>query len=334
MFGKLKEAAAAGASAAVAAGTSVANAAEEKLDEGVAAKKMVDEGGETMAQKLLAKKASWENQLLDKQIMLQVSAMVSKYEDTIAQLEASAASAEDECPGFDILIRAYGSRAEKYKMGLAELQDASVAPNALDVSNVEYHAINLVCLKKGMNGITKEQAGGLFQNVKESAGGYKVLGMGPYAGSLSVLGDRFSAAMPGKELVDEGGQPVALKLLAKAATLTAVAMDKKLFSSLGEAIDAYTNAAYMCEALVATFPEEPFAKAGKEYASRSEAYKRKLFFTLGTCNTNAVASMTPEEKNGALYAETIAAFFKARNDIVNSAQAAHGQAKQGYQEKV
>eukprot|EP00747_Dinoflagellata_sp_TGD_P059316 gnl/TRDRNA2_/TRDRNA2_151513_c0_seq2.p1 gnl/TRDRNA2_/TRDRNA2_151513_c0~~gnl/TRDRNA2_/TRDRNA2_151513_c0_seq2.p1 ORF type:complete len:217 (-),score=61.49 gnl/TRDRNA2_/TRDRNA2_151513_c0_seq2:6-656(-) len=145
MFAKLKANAASAAAAGYASAQNAASAAKERFDIAQAAKKMVDEGGEPMAAKLLAKKAASDAIALDEKVVAQFAHAVELYDDASSKLTSASRHVQDQSPSFDKLAKDYGTRGNILRGGLQKLQQP--IPEAASTSAVEKDAILIVVTK-------------------------------------------------------------------------------------------------------------------------------------------------------------------------------------------
>eukprot|EP00747_Dinoflagellata_sp_TGD_P164117 gnl/TRDRNA2_/TRDRNA2_183594_c0_seq1.p1 gnl/TRDRNA2_/TRDRNA2_183594_c0~~gnl/TRDRNA2_/TRDRNA2_183594_c0_seq1.p1 ORF type:complete len:393 (-),score=128.91 gnl/TRDRNA2_/TRDRNA2_183594_c0_seq1:126-1304(-) len=315
MFAKLKANAVSAAAAGYASAQNAAAAAKERLDIAQAAKKMVDEGGEPVAAKLLAKKAASDAIASDEKVVSQFAQAVEAYADASSKLKSASVHAKDESPSFEKLGKDYDTRGNMLKAGLQKLQQP--IPEAASTSAVEKDAILIV--------LTKTKAANVRQSVSEKMAtgsgedkplcGDELNSEAPSEasnvswmqkvkshakGAVDATKDRVEVAKTAKKMVDDGGTNMTEKLLAKKASMDATSLDEKNMLQLAQTIEAYETAAQrMKESSEFAADESPsFSKLASDYESRA-AFLKSVLSSLP--QAAEAASASAEEKDGILY---------------------------------
>mmetsp|Transcript_80237 Transcript_80237/g.132637 ORF Transcript_80237/g.132637 Transcript_80237/m.132637 type:complete len:176 (-) Transcript_80237:1333-1860(-) len=161
MFDSLKKNLATAASAAQAGANSAMSAAKDRLDTAQAAKKLLDEGGEPMAAKLLAKKASTDVVYSDTKFFnIDLQHAFGQYCVAAQAMKEALDHAAGESPTFADLANKYDARAAEFK---AILDTLRTIPEKVSVSPVEKDATAIV--------VTKTTASGAAAGVRKSLTG-------------------------------------------------------------------------------------------------------------------------------------------------------------------
>mmetsp|Transcript_49965 Transcript_49965/g.88822 ORF Transcript_49965/g.88822 Transcript_49965/m.88822 type:complete len:411 (-) Transcript_49965:56-1288(-) len=331
MFDSLKKNLATAASAAQAGANSAMSAAKDRLDTAQAAKKLLDEGGEPMAAKLLAKKASTDVVYSDTKFFnIDLQHAFGQYCVAAQAMKEALDHAAGESPTFADLANKYDARAAEFK---AILDTLRTIPEKVSVSPVEKDATAIVVTKTtasgaaagvrksltgllggagGAGGADASNAsnapsggypeGGAAAAGSSSSGGYPTGGaVGSWlSNAANSTKERVQTAMPGKSMVDEGGEPMVAKLLAKKASVDATSFDTKLMPQLAVLVGSYYEAAKkLRESAASSAGESPaFEALAAQYEARSSALKRAMD---GLSAVPAPATVSVTEKNAIIY---------------------------------
>jgi len=325
MFGNLKKQAASAAAAGYAgasAGAEKASAAaaagyasaKDRVDTAAAGKQMVDEGGEPMAQKLLAKKASVDATNFDLKLVAQLPRGVGAYSFAVEKLKAGEVHASGEAPPFGKLASDYQARVSVLTTAMTTLQ---IVPEYASVSAIESDAIKIVTAKKAASGLRSSlssvgsaskpaEAGeasppaeAAVPNDGAAASGDGATGAGAWLqGSVDAAKDRVQLAKDAKKMVDEGGEPMVAKLLGKKASVDATCFDQKLVAQLAQAVAKYGDAAAKLEEAAAPGESPSFEKLAMDYTARAAKFQQVLD---SMSSAPEVASVSPMEKDAIIY---------------------------------
>eukprot|EP00933_Yihiella_yeosuensis_P034678 TRINITY_DN2815_c0_g1_i1.p1 TRINITY_DN2815_c0_g1~~TRINITY_DN2815_c0_g1_i1.p1 ORF type:complete len:390 (+),score=125.02 TRINITY_DN2815_c0_g1_i1:99-1268(+) len=327
MFAKLKESAKSAASEGYAAASSAATAAKARVDVGLSAKKLLDEGGETVAAMLLAKQATQESENMDKMLANNVEDVVAAYDAASLQMTEASKLVESNAPNeFQQLAGDYHARAALLRDLLPRLKQ-SPAP-AATMSPVEADAVVMLRAKLKASGL-RQSVSSIAETSSEAGTGSAWLSKA--RGSLDAtkevagdrlvrIGERVEAAMPGKKMVDEGGDEVKVKLLAKKASQDAVALDVRINGFLKAAVEAYDLSLQKIKESVELSPQESstFESIRPAAEGRSQTLKEMM-----SClpPMPQAATVSAEEKNGILYLLANMTFDSAKSSASSTKQA-------------
>eukprot|EP00747_Dinoflagellata_sp_TGD_P182602 gnl/TRDRNA2_/TRDRNA2_36910_c0_seq1.p1 gnl/TRDRNA2_/TRDRNA2_36910_c0~~gnl/TRDRNA2_/TRDRNA2_36910_c0_seq1.p1 ORF type:complete len:342 (+),score=89.43 gnl/TRDRNA2_/TRDRNA2_36910_c0_seq1:87-1112(+) len=312
MLNKLKANAAAAASAGYASAQNAAAMAKERAGVAAAAKKMVDDGGQPMAEMLLAKKGSADAIVFDQKLVMRFSQAVEAYEGASCKMSSASRHVHDESPPFEQLGKDYNARWKALKSGLAKLQTPIPAPAA--ASAVEKDAIKIVFAKTKATDTKQSIAEKMSKGSKAEGDADELASQVSTISTMSwtqrvrskaraaadATKERVEVAKSAKRMVDEGGPEMAEKLLAKKASMDATSIDEKNVLQLQEAIEAYESAVQKMKDSIGLEPEESptFSQLIKDYQSRSQLLQS---VQSGLPPLPEVASVSAEEKDAILY---------------------------------
>jgi hypothetical protein len=272
MFDKLKASAASAANAAAEQAQKAANIAAEqaqktasdikaRVDTAQAGKKLLDEGGEGMKKKLLAKKASIDATSADYKFTYFIGQQSDAYKDASEKMKTAGAIESDEKQAFQDLSAAYAERASSLEMSLGSLGSL---PVKAATSPAETDAISILTAKMTVMGapsqarrLSKELVGSGSAEA-DTAATNDAEGEQPETTTrqstfMEAAKDKAKAvqaraterignANAGKKLVDEGGEQIVTTLLAKRASRDSTAADKRVVEYLKLAISLYEDA--------------------------------------------------------------------------------------------
>jgi len=236
----LKQKAADAAAKLAADATLAATQAKERIDTAQAGKKMLDEGGEDIKVKLLAKSATQEAYTLDFGFAVDLAKVVSGYREAVFPLEAAAALETEEKKAFNDLADAYRKRAAELENSVMQLKGS---PEMASISPAEQDAIGILSAKMKAMGLHENVKSSLSAASESASRGAEEGGLVAKAQEKAKLAadrakERYGNATAGKKMVDAGGAPVTTKLLAKKASLDATAADGKLILRLSKTVEA------------------------------------------------------------------------------------------------
>lgn len=278
MFAKMKEKATAAALAAADGAQKLAADTKERIDTASAGKKMLDEGGEAMKQKLLAKNASQNAAQTDQVFLALYGTATSNYKKANIKMLEAGGLPGGEAQMFNDLGAAYARRSAELEKGAGQLK--TQPGMTATISKAESDAILMLTSKmKAMGLHTKisrsmSSVGGASNApISSLPSADPEVCADPAAVSNDVTVDeptagpdgqaqqgwmdkaksaamdthsrgkeRFGNAKSGKKMVDEGDQDTMTRLLAKKASIDSVAADTKAISQLQMAIEAYKEA--------------------------------------------------------------------------------------------
>lgn len=311
MFANLKAAATDAAKKAQAAATTAYEAGKERVETGMAGKKLLDEGGEEMKTKMLAKKASKDLAHVDLSIFVQMTKVVADYRE--ASNKMLSVPSPHSSPKFEELGKAYAARADALSTGCSRLR---VKPRVAGISPVEADAISILTAKGAASGMGDKIRSSVAGSSSNSTG--YTSDQPPVAPSdapkksiLETAQDkaqsvadqakqRYDTANTGKKMVDEGGEPVAAMLLAKKASIETTAFDKKIMDQLAKAIASYKEAADLTRAsLPNAVGETPsFSELEADFKGRGDELEA---FLSGLAPIPSTIDATQEEKDAIKY---------------------------------
>lgn len=138
--------------------------AKQRYETANAGKKMVDEGGDEMVTKLMAKKASIDATIFDKKVMDLLTKAIELYGDAESKVKAGLPHASGESPAFDELgtdCLARRTELEVFSNGL------SPVPDAISVNSEENDAIVYASAHLSIKSATKSvtDSAGAFQTI-------------------------------------------------------------------------------------------------------------------------------------------------------------------------
>eukprot|EP00928_Gymnodinium_smaydae_P086895 TRINITY_DN71297_c0_g1_i1.p1 TRINITY_DN71297_c0_g1~~TRINITY_DN71297_c0_g1_i1.p1 ORF type:complete len:405 (+),score=99.51 TRINITY_DN71297_c0_g1_i1:107-1321(+) len=257
MFARLKEQATAAASVAAEKAKAGYEATKERVEVGMAGRKLLEDGGPQMEQFLLAKKASRDSIAQHEKVLKQLIKLADSYAETGVKLENSRQSnvprgEDDEL--FDKLAPEYTSRYDSVKVGIDRLKNL---PNSVSVSAVEKDAISILAMKSkagGVAGGVGKRLSAVGADLQRRASATSGTGAGSSSGLTQAAQDkaksvletakgRVGTAKSGKQIVDESTPEVKAKLLAKKACIDTTSLDASVRSQLASVASAYDDAA-------------------------------------------------------------------------------------------
>jgi len=258
MFGKLKEQAAAAAKAAAEGAQKLAADTKDRIDTVSAGKKLLDEGGEGMKQKLLAKHASQTATQIDTAFLFHLGKVCDNYKEANVKMQAAGGLPGGEAETFKELGQKYVKRSNELE--LASSQVKSEPGTQATISPIEADAILILTSKMQAQGLhdkirssfsTGAGSEAVAENSNEVVGigeepeskkGWMDLAKETAAGAPDRAKERLENAKAGKKMVDEGGPDAVTKLLAKKASLDTTASDAFVIKKLEKAVAAYKEA--------------------------------------------------------------------------------------------
>jgi hypothetical protein len=313
MFANLKAAAQDAAVKAQEAATKAYEAGKERVETGMAGKKLLDEGGEEMKTKMLAKKASRDLVQFDASIMTQLPKIVADYRDASSKLQSAASSN----PEFSDLGKAYAARADELNSGYSKLQASSGARQA-SISPVESDAISILTAKGAASGFGDKVRSTVAGSSSTSTNAGYTNDQPPVAPSeepkksiLETAQDkakeaadkakqRLDTANTGKKMVDEGGEQVAAVLLAKKASIDTTAFDTRIVELLTQAVASYKEAEHLTrQSLQSASGESPsFSDLEADFKRRGDEFEA---FLSSLAPIPRTLDASQEEKDGIMY---------------------------------
>lgn len=348
MFASLKKNLETAASAANAGVNSAITAAKDRSDTMMAAKKLLDEGGEPMVAKLLAKKASTDAVYYDMKLFnVDLQQAFGTYLVAAQRMKDAVDQAPGESPPFATLANEYDSRAVEFKAMIDTLrrfpEKATVSPVEKDATAGAVAKTTATsttsAARKSLTGLlggagaagaageadasnaSNAPSGGYPSGAEagsSSSGGYAAVGSW-LQNAANATKERVQAVMPGKAMVDEGGEPMIAKLLAKKASVDATSLDQKLMPQLASLVASYYQAAAKLResAKIAEGESPAFEALAEQYEARSTELKRALD---GLSTIPTPATVSAAEKNGILYIVANVKVRDARTKVVGTAQ--------------
>lgn len=281
MFANLKAQATAAASAAAEQATKAAADIKSRVDTAQAGNKLLSEGGEGMKKKLLAKQASKNATTIDTGFMYGLGKVMSDYKETADKMKMAGDLASEDQDAFKKLGESYGKRAAEFEVEVNRLQ---ATPTPANISEVETDAITILSTKMGAMGLNEKVrssiSGATGSNAPADGGADGETGEKKgFMDKLNEKGKQFSDranervanASAGKKMVDEGGDDMVTKLVAKKASRETTAADKALIDQLTKTIEAYGDAeSKLKEALSEDKGEEApsFSSMAEKYGAR------------------------------------------------------------------
>jgi len=284
MFANLKAQATAVANAAAEQATKAAAQVKERVDTGVAANKLLTEGGEGMKKKLLAKKASKDCTQIDAVFVDKFRKVMSDYKEAADKLKMAGDLASEDQDSFKKFGDLYGKRSAEIEAELGKLQ---AAPSEVaTISPVEFDAIQILSAKMGVAGLSdkaRSSVVGLSGSSAAADGGAdNETGEKEKKGFMDMINEkgkelsdraneRVANAQAGKKMVDEGGDDMVTRLLAKKASYDSTKADTSAIAQLTKAVAAYGDAeSKLKEALSEVEGDESslFSLLAEKYSAR------------------------------------------------------------------
>jgi hypothetical protein len=347
MFASLKaqatSAATAAASAAQAGAKAAYDGAKERVETAQAGKKMLDEGGEEIKLKLLAKKASTDVVAFDANLVTQLALAIPKYQETVVKMQAAAALPSSEAD-FGRLATVYEARALEIQTGLSKLK---VCARVANISPAEKDAIAILSTKLGLSGMHETVRGSVTNRTSISSAsdstGYSNVqppaapdaSEGAQKSFLEKAQDKVKAATDqakqrydtvnaGKKIVDEGGEEAITKLMAKKASTDVIVFDKKVMDLLKKGIELCGDAESKMKAgLPHASGESPaFDELALDFGARKQELET---LSGGLSPVPEATSVSAEEKDAILYASAhlgVKSVGKTVTDAAGGVQAA------------
>jgi len=276
------------------------------------AKKLLDEGGDTFARTVLAKKASIDASEVDKSIATRVQVAIVKLDDSVAKLKAFQPAQLTEVSTVKERFFLLGNDHETTLKAYIQIGQLLQTPaSSAEMSLEEMDALAILHAKMGcatMMGRTVES----FENVRQKAlasmasvsaeqsgEGERVpavssattqrptLLQGLHSKAHSGLelvkqtaSDRVATAKAGKSLLDDGGDSVARAVVAKKACLDAAGIDRDVAQRVQSAIALFDDSAAQLRALTPARESEglaghrDLAKLADEHELRANMYRQ------------------------------------------------------------
>mmetsp|Transcript_74730 Transcript_74730/g.173076 ORF Transcript_74730/g.173076 Transcript_74730/m.173076 type:complete len:197 (+) Transcript_74730:90-680(+) len=161
LLGPLKDLAQTASAQVSAAASTVASAAQERLETAQGGKKLLDSGGPEVEARLVAKKTARDAVTLDRTIVAKLATAAQSYEEAAKHLKVATegpASQAGDAPTFNQLSKDYEARAKALRVALEALK---TVPQAPEVSPVEQDAITILMAKGQYRKMASQTAEGL-----------------------------------------------------------------------------------------------------------------------------------------------------------------------------
>lgn len=315
MFANLKAQAASAANALAEQANKAAADVKARVDVAQAGKKLLDEGGEGMKLKLYAKQASQDACLVDYGFTYNLPKVIGDYKAAVPKMQAAGSLPSADEKAFKEFGETAVKRAAEFENVLGKVQTG--APNKASLSPAESDAISILWAKNPSlpTRVRGSFSGGDSNAAPAAAEAASAEGEAPVKkGMLEMAQDKVKAASDaakeryehantGKKMVDEGGEEMKTKLLAKKASYDTVTGDNKSVVQLAKAVSSYRDAeAKLRAALPHEGEESPsFTSLADSYHQRADLLEALL---QGLSPLPLQINTHQSEKDGILYLVT------------------------------
>lgn len=281
--------------------------ANERVKVAKAGKKLLDEGGESVAQMVVAKKASLVASEMDVSVANRFQVAIVKLDDSVAKLKVAQSI---EGPQFSQIGVDHEARAATCR-AIAQML-ATPAPSA-DMSAEECDALAIVTAKEGCATVMSHTSDGLARMKQRTLGstaqngdsevssetvhpptllqtglawftGPELLQDKAWNGLQKLketANDRVETAQSGKRLLETGGENVAQVVIAKRACLDAADMDRDVAAKVQNAIALFDDSAAKLRcclktllALEGAVGHSNLARLAEEHELRANTYRQ------------------------------------------------------------
>jgi hypothetical protein len=249
-------------------------AAHDRVIVARAGKRLLDEGGESVAQAVVAKKASIVASQVDRSLASSLQVAIVRLDDSLAKLKMLESSQSDENAANSL----YSHLANEHEARLTVFHQVAhtldMPASFAEMSPEECDALAIVTAKAGCATMMSRTAQSLEDMRQRTLGGVSSMGVvsrfQPASESLGAptllesmqdktrggvekvkqaANDRFETARAGKRLLEEGGESIAHLVVAKKASLDAAEIDRDVAQRVLSAISSLEDSAAKLNAL-------------------------------------------------------------------------------------
>jgi len=285
----------------------VTQAASERVKTARAGKNLLDEGGEMVAQAVLAKKAAIDASDLDRMVADNVERAIVNLDDSVAKLKIaeSAQQTLDTEGNYDLakIATEHEERAAAFRQVAHMLETPT---SSAQMSPEEFDALAIVQTRAGCATVLSKTSAGLdsvkqktlasFSSVSTGTAARDETASAPAASAAvapaptllqglrenamtglqnvkQATNERIDTAKAGKRLLDDGGDAVAQLVVAKKATLGAAVIDRNVAQRVQSAIFKLEDSAAKLRAIQSTQRSSQMSFSAHEIISHSDAEK-------------------------------------------------------------